>query len=358
MINTNQQLMIDEEANWQAVLKRDAAFDGKIYYGVRSTGVYCKPSCPSRRPGRAQVIFFASPADAEQAGFRACRRCRPDELFAGSARAELAERAIRLIESQVEDPLPLDELGRQLGVNPYHLHRVFKEVTGLTPRQYAAARRMEQFKSNVKEGEQVTSAMYGAGYSSNSRLYETATSRLGMTPASYRRGGTGMDIRYTIVECYLGRLLVAATQRGVCAVSFADEDQALVDFVKSEYPAARLQRDDTFLKEQVSTLLDYLSGAHPALQLPLDLQATAFQLRVWEELRRIPYGETRTYSQVAESIGNPKAVRAVANACANNPAALVTPCHRVVRSDGTLGGYRYGEARKQALLAREQKKLH
>ena len=251
--------------------------------------------------------------------------------------------------------MPLDELGRQLGVSPYHLHRVFKQVTGLTPHQYAAALRLEQFKTNVKEGEQVTPALYGAGYGSNSRLYETAASRLGMTPASYRRGGKNMDIRYTFIECSLGRMLVAATHRGVCAVSFSDDEDALLEFLKGEYPAASLRRDDTFLKDQVCALLDYLGGIHPALELPLDLQATAFQMRVWEELRRIPYGETRTYSQVAASIGRPKAVRAVANACAANPAVLVTPCHRVVRGDGSPGGYRWGEMRKQALLALEQK---
>jgi AraC family transcriptional regulator, regulatory protein of adaptative response / methylated-DNA-[protein]-cysteine methyltransferase len=269
---------------------------------------------------------------------------------------EVIEKAMQVIDANVDATLPLDALSQELHISPSHLHRLFKSATGLTPRQYAAGQRLEKFKAQVRGGQPVTQAMYEAGYSSSSRLYEGASERMGMTPAAYRRGGQGMDVHYTIVDTYLGRMLVAATTQGICAVSFGDEDGNLETFLRSEYPAASLSRDDTSFKVWVDELLKNLEGAQPRLVLPLDLQATAFQLRVWEELRKIPYGETRSYSEVARAMGEPKAARAVANACANNPAAIVTPCHRVVRSDGQPGGYRWGMPRKQALLARERSK--
>ena len=348
------QLLLDEQSCWQAVQTRDVRFNGLVYYGVRSTGIYCRPTCPSRRPGREQIEFFLSYEDAEKAGYRPCRRCQPRQALNPDSQVELVTRACRLMEANLGESLTLNELGRQLSVSPYHLHRMFKAVTGVTPHQFAAAHRVKEFKTQIKGGSDLITAMVEAGYSSNSRLYENAAGQLGMTPASYRRGGSGLQINYTIVNSSLGRLLVAATGRGICAVSFADEDARLEAFLKSEYPAANLKRDDILLKEWVNTILEYLDGSHPNLDLPLDVQATAFQLRVWEELRRIPYGETRTYSQVAQAIGQPEAVRAVGHACAVNPAALVTPCHRVVRTDGGLGGYRWGLERKQALLAKEQ----
>ncbi len=267
---------------------------------------------------------------------------------------EVIEKAMQVIDANIEAALPLEALSQELHISPSHLHRLFKSATGLTPRQYAAGQRLEKFKAQVRGGQAVTQAMYEAGYSSSSRLYEGAAGRLGMTPASYRRGGQGMDIRYTIVDTYLGRMLVAATAQGICAVSFGDEDHNLEAFLRAEYPAARLSRDNAAFKSWVDALLEHLNGAQPRLALPLDLQATAFQLRVWEELRKIPYGETRSYAEVAKAIGEPKAAHAVANACASNPAAIVTPCHRVVRSDGQPGGYRWGTPRKQALLARER----
>jgi AraC family transcriptional regulator of adaptative response/methylated-DNA-[protein]-cysteine methyltransferase len=267
---------------------------------------------------------------------------------------EVIEKAMQVIDANVDSTLPLDALSQELHISPSHLHRLFKSATGLTPRQYAAGQRLEKFKAQVRGGQAVTQAMYEAGYSSSSRLYEGASTRLGMTPAAYRRGGQGMDIRYTIVDTYLGHMLVAATAQGICAVSFGNEDNKLEAFLRAEYPAASLSRDDTSFKLWVDALLKYLEGDQPRLALPLDLQATAFQLRVWEELRKIPYGETRSYAEVARALGEPKAARAVANACASNPAAIVTPCHRVVRSDGKSGGYRWGEQRKQALLEHER----
>jgi len=360
---TDQSLtLLDEATCWSAVQARDSRYDGLFVYAVRSTGIYCKPTCPSRRPNRAQVIFFTSCAAAEAAGFRACRRCKPQDSLNTPAepdaftrsQAEVIEKAMQVIDANVDTTLPLEALSQELHISPSHLHRLFKSATGLTPRQYAAGQRLEKFKAQVRGGQAVTEAMYEAGYSSSSRLYENAAGRLGMTPASYRRGGQGMDIRYTIVDTYLGRMLVAATAQGICAVSFGEEDASLESFLRSEYPAASLSRDDAAFKSWMDALLEHLEGVQPRLILPLDLQATAFQLRVWEELRKIPYGETRSYAEVARAIGEPKAVRAVANACASNPAAIVTPCHRVVRSDGQPGGYRWGMQRKQALLARER----
>jgi len=346
---------MDEETMWQAVLGRDTRFDGNFVYAVQSTGVYCRPGCPARRPRREQVSFYATCDETEKAGYRACKRCRPqEEALALSARVEVVERACRLIESTIESPPSLEELGKALVISPSHLHRLFKAVTGITPHQYAAGQRLMKFKERVRQGDDLTTALYAAGYGSSSRLYENAASRLGMTPASYRRGGQGKEIFYVIMGTPLGRMLVAATGRGICAVSFGEDDEQLKGFLRNEYPAAILKQNDQALNGWVTALLDHLEGNQPHLALPLDLQATAFQLKVWEELRRIPYGETRTYAEVACAIGQPKAVRAVANACGANPTVLVTPCHRVVRSDGAPGGYRWGVERKQALLEKEK----
>jgi len=343
-----------EESFWQAVQARDERFNGVFVYAVHSTGIYCKPSCPARRPRRQQVAFFSSCDAAEAAGFRPCRRCQPRLALSQDQQVELIQRACGLIDANIEQPPALAALSQKLNLSSSYLQRLFKSVTGLTPHQYAAGQRLKQFKSNVKAGDDLTTAMYAAGYGSSSRLYEKAPGSLGMTPASYRRGGQGMEIHYTIVDSYLGRMLAAATRQGVCAVSFGKADAELEEFLRREYPAAVLERDDTFLKSWVDALVEHLAGTRPYLELPLDLQATAFQLRVWEELRKIPYGETRTYTEVAQAIGRPRAVRAVANACAANPAVIVTPCHRVVRSDGSLGGYRWGVERKKALLKHEQ----
>ena len=351
----NQPIIVsDEILYWDAVQNRDSRYNGIFVYAVRSTGVYCRPTCPSRRPRREQVVFFNSFDEAEAAGFRPCQRCHPRVDVSPDDPQEIVRRACQLLEENLVNPLTLEMLGRKLHLSPSYLHRIFKAATGLTPRQYALGKRLEHFKSGLKDGKDVTTALYDAGFSSSSRLYEGAASRLGMTPAVYRRGGQGMQIHYTIASTYLGRMLVAATTQGICAVSFGDEDAQLETFLRAEYPAAAVERDAEGLDAWVKALLAHLEGQQPDLSLPLDLQATAFQQRVWAELRKIPYGETRSYADVAGAIGQPQAVRAVANACARNPAVLVTPCHRVVRSDGSLGGYRWGIQRKQALLAHER----
>jgi AraC family transcriptional regulator of adaptative response/methylated-DNA-[protein]-cysteine methyltransferase len=347
---------IDEETRWRAVETRDANFDGIFFYGVRSTGVYCKPSCPSRRPRRAQVAFFASEDEAEAKKFRACRRCRPREREARDTRREMIEHACRLIEAATpEEGWPsLATLGATLGVSRYYLQREFKKIVGVSPRQYAVAHRIKQFKSRVKEGESVIDAMNEAGYGSSSRLYEQTNAELGMTPASYARGGAGASINFTVAACELGRILVAATSRGLCAVRLGDSDAELEATLRTEFPGAEISCDPQALGAYVEAILQHLAGRQTSLALPLDVRATAFQRRVWEELRRIPFGSTRSYAEVAESIGQPTATRAVAGACAANPVALVTPCHRVVRGDGSLSGYRWGADRKAKLLAQEQ----
>ncbi len=345
---------IDEEIRWRAVQTRDAKFNGIFVYGVRSTGIYCKPSCASRKPRRERVTFFPSCEEAEAAGFRACRRCQPRNVSARAPQTEMVIRACRLIEESKDDSISLAKLGAELGISPHHLQRIFKSITGVSPRQYAAAHRLEQFKTQIRRGEGVTGAMYDAGYGSSSRLYEKAPEQLGMTPKTYARGGRGMNINYTIADSPLGKLLVATTERGICAVTLGDAETELEASLVREYPNADIRRDGNGSGEAIEQLLGYLGGDERRLDLPLDLQATAFQLSVWEELRRIPYGSTRSYSEVAEGLGQPKAVRAVARACATNPVALVTPCHRVVKQDGSLSGYRWGVERKAKLLAREQ----
>lgn len=344
----------DNDVFWQAVLSRDTRFDGRIFFGVRSTGIYCRPSCPARRPRREQVVFFHIPEAAESAGFRSCRRCRPRIASTADPQVEMVRRACRYIEEHLDTLPTLEALSAHTGVSPYHLHRVFKRVAGITPRQYAEACRLSKFKTRVKKGESVTGAMYDAGYGSSSRLYERAPSQLGMTPADYRRGGKGTRISYTTAGCSLGRLLVAATEKGVCAVRLGDSNAELEADLLSEYPAADVQRNDETLSKWVEQILNYLEGVQPHLDLPLDVQATAFQWSVWEKLCEIPYGSTRSYREIAKAIGRPTASRAVARAIATNPVALVVPCHRVVREDKSLGGYRWGVERKQALLEREK----
>ena len=345
-----------ESKYWRAARARDARWDGSFVFAVRSTGIYCRPSCPARRPARKQVIFFALPEAAEQAGFRPCRRCQPREAPARNPSLELVRRVCRVIETDLEEPYTLQTLGLHMGVSPGHLQRTFKRLMGITPRQYADARRLDKLKGRLREGQNVTRALYEAGYGSSSRLYEQAAAQLGMTPATYRRGGRGMEIGYTIVKGRLGRLLVAATERGICMVSLGDAAAQLAAALRREYPNATIHREASGVAPWAKTIQKYLRGNQPRLNLPLDVEATAFQRRVWEELRRIPYGDTRSYQEVARAIGQPRAVRAVARACATNPVSVVIPCHRVVRSDGSLGGYRWGLERKQALLATETRK--
>ncbi|MBF6614184.1 MAG: bifunctional DNA-binding transcriptional regulator/O6-methylguanine-DNA methyltransferase Ada [Chloroflexi bacterium] len=351
-------LATQEEAKWRSVLDRDKNADGAFVYAVRSTGVYCRPSCPSRRPQRQQVLFFAQPRAAEQAGFRPCLRCKPIGLKEDDPNVEIIEQVRSFIEQHLlEERAPtLAEMGAHANTSPYHLQRTFKRIMGVTPRQYAHACRVAILKKELKKGESVTKALYEAGYSSSSRLYEQAPSQLGMTPATYRQGGAGMQISYAIVDSPLGRLLVAATTMGVCAVSIGGDDSALEAEVNAEYPAAQISRDEARLAPYVNAILNHLQGTHPHLDLPLDVQATAFQMRVWDELRKIPYGDTRSYSEVAQAIGEPGAVRAVARACATNRVALVIPCHRVIARGGKLNGYRWSIERKRALLEMEKER--
>lgn len=356
----------DGAARWQAVQSRDRSADGAFVYAVRSTGIYCRPSCPSRKPQRKQVVFFALAEAAEQKGFRACRRCRPRAVPVADPKIATVARVCREIEAHIlADPgidadsdsrLTLAHLSRSAGMSTHQLERAFRATIGITPRQYADAQRMRRLKSRLKKGDNVTTALYEAGFGSSSRLYERAPAHLGMTPAAYRRGGEGMHIDYTIVDSPLGRLLVGATERGISALYLGGSDDKLNAAIKKEYPRAELRRDDKgpdSLGEWVEEVLEHLRGHKPNLEMPTDVQATAFQRRVWEELRRIPYGATRTYTQVAQAIGKPAAVRAVARACATNPVSVVVPCHRVVRGDGNLAGYRWGIGRKQALLEQE-----
>jgi AraC family transcriptional regulator of adaptative response/methylated-DNA-[protein]-cysteine methyltransferase len=341
------------DARWQAVLAHDRRADGRFVYAVRSTGVYCRPSCPSRRPRRHVVTFFDAPADAERAGFRACRRCRPDETAAADPWIEKIRRACVYL-ANVDGHPSLATLARRVGGSPYHLQRNFKRLVGVSPREYAEACRLRKVKRRLRQGEGVTGAMLDAGYGSSSRFYERAAPMLGMAPSTYRRGGAGMSIRYTIVDSPLGRLLVGATPRGVCAVAMGTSDADLERALAREYPAAAIAADEGSLSQWTTEILAHLAGRQPRLDLPLDVQATAFQWQVWEALRRIPYGETRTYGEIAKTIGRPRAVRAVARACATNPVALAIPCHRVVSTGGGASGYRWGVSRKKTLLAHER----
>lgn len=342
-----------DEVCWNAVLARDAARDGEFVFAVSTTGVYCRPSCPARRPRREKVQFFARPEQAERAGYRACLRCRPKAL-SGNGQADRVKAICRYIEQHLDEPITLARLGREFHQSPFHLQRQFKAVLGVTPRDYADSCRLRELKQNLQSGENVTRAMYDAGYGSSSRLYERTASQLGMTPDKYRRGAIAASIRYAIADSALGKMLVAATDRGVCAIQFGDNDSELLEGLKREFPFATRKADEAGLQAWTKTLLAQMDGKAGDGALPLDIRATAFQRRVWKHLQLIPFGATRSYSQVARGIGQPTAARAVARACATNPVAVAIPCHRVVREDGALGGYRWGIERKKALLAREQ----
>jgi AraC family transcriptional regulator of adaptative response/methylated-DNA-[protein]-cysteine methyltransferase len=345
---------LNDEQLWQAVVSKDARFDGQFVFAVTSTGVYCRPSCPSRRAHRERVKFFELPAAAEQAGFRACLRCQPQRARILDPQIELVQRVCRLLNESDSESLKLAELAAHAGISVFHLQRTFKKVMGISPRQYLTARRFGSFKQLVRKGESVTSSLYESGFNSSSRLYEHAAEELGMTPATYSRGGRGVAISYTTVDSSLGRLLIATTERGVCAVKMGDSDPDLESDLREEFPAAQIERDDSGLRDTVQKVLAHLDRNEPRVDLPLDIRSTAFQRQVWEKLREIPYGETVSYADVARALGNPGAVRAVGRACATNPVALVIPCHRVVREDKSLGGYRWGLERKKKLLEKER----
>jgi AraC family transcriptional regulator of adaptative response/methylated-DNA-[protein]-cysteine methyltransferase len=340
-----------DEKRWISVLSRDRTRDGAFVFAVTTTGIYCRPSCPARRPRPENVRFFDRPKDAEKAGFRACRRCRPDA--SRDPRAAWIERVCRRIEEGRGERISLAELSDAAGVSPYHLQRTFKAVVGVTPRQFAESLRASSLRAQLKGGRAVTEATYEAGYGSMSRVYEQADVRLGMTPGTYGRGGKGMRIAYALARSSLGRVLVAATERGVSAIYLGDDDRTLEAALREEYPAAEVRRDDPAIGPWLEAVLRAVEGDPPAADLPLDVQATAFQWRVFQALREIPRGKTRTYAEIARAIGEPRATRAVARACATNRIGVVIPCHRVIASDGSLSGYRWGALRKAKLLERE-----
>jgi AraC family transcriptional regulator, regulatory protein of adaptative response / methylated-DNA-[protein]-cysteine methyltransferase len=343
------------DPRWTAVETRDRRYDGVFFFAVRSTGVYCRPSCPARRPDPRRVDFFAAPEAAEEAGFRACLRCRPREAGHGDPAVALTRRGCALLHEETEEKPALAGLARRLGVAPERLQRAFRRVLGITPREYAETRRWGALKAGLRGGRSVTHALYDAGYGSASRVYESAGARLGMTPAQYGRGGRGMAIGYRVVASPLGRLLVAATPRGVCMVSLGDSDRALLAALRDEYPAAELRAGGAEMTRWIVPLVRSLRAGESAPDLPLDVRATAFQGRVWRALREIPRGQTRTYAEIARAIGRPGAARAVGRACGSNPVSLVIPCHRAVGADGSLTGYRWGVERKRRLLAAEAK---
>lgn len=342
--------MLNEDVLWKALTVRDPRWDGVFVYGVPSTRIYCRPTCPSRRPKRPGIRYFPAPAAAEAAGFRACRRCRPTAPATLPPRIDRVRRTCVEIAARPDERVTLAALARAVDVSPHHLLRTFKQTLGISPREYADACRLGCLKAGLRSGIGVAAATYDAGYGSASRVYERSSSTLGMTPAAYASGGTGVNVHYTTTNCPLGRLLVAATPRGICAVKLGDRDETLEAELRAEYPAASISAANGQLHRWVDGILRSLQSGAPDARLPLDVRATAFQRLVWRELQQIPRGNTRSYRDVARRIGRPSAVRAVARACATNPVALIVPCHRVVRDDGGLGGYHWGIERKRALL--------
>lgn len=345
---------LSEDEKWRAVLSRDNRFDGAFVFAVRSTGIYCRPSCPARRSTRDKMSFFPGSAEAEQSGFRSCHRCQPRQATA-SPRSQLVDQVCKFIEANLQKKLTLKILGSQVGLSPYHFQRTFKKALGVSPRQYVEARRLARMKSSLKRGETVNDSLYDAGFSSRSRVYENVAGGFGVNPGEFRRGGQGLRIEYGIINSPLGRLLVAVTERGVCAVCIGDSDTFVEQSLVEDYPAAELHRDDEGVRKWTSSFERYLQGEYPSLDLPVDVRATAFQSKVWKAIQAIPSGKTATYSQIADQLGKPNATRAVARACATNPVALVIPCHRVVGKDGGLHGYRWGLHRKKTLLELEQR---
>ena len=343
---------IENDPRWTAIVARDVRADGTFYYSVETTGVYCRPSCASR-PARPQnVAFHATRAAAERAGFRPCRRCKPDQPSLLEQHAAKVTEACRLIETSEELP-NLEALANHVQLSVYHFHRVFKAITGLTPKAYAAAHRARRVRDELDRSASVTAAIFDAGYNSNGRFYEKSDQLLGMTPTDYRAGGTNAQIRFAIGECSLGSILVACSERGICAILLGDDPSALAHDLQDKFPRATLIGGDTDFEQLVAKVVGFVEAPELGLDLPLDVRGTAFQQRVWQALRKIPAGTTASYSDIAERIGSPKAVRAVAQACASNNLAVAIPCHRVVRNDGALSGYRWGVERKRTLLDRE-----
>lgn len=338
---------------WKAVQERDEAADGSFYCAVRTTGVYCRPSCPARRPRRANVAFFPTWADAERAGFRACRRCHPKRAGEPHPHAALVVQACRQIETAEKLP-SLAGLASAAGMSPWHFQRLFKRMTGVTPKAYAAQRRAERIRAELAAASSATRAIFAAGFGSTGRFYQESGQLLGMTAKAFRQGGDGTEICFAIGQCSLGSILVAATERGVCAIQMGDDRDTLVRALQQRFPRAVLRAGDATFDKTVASVVGLVESPRAGLDLPLDVRGTAFQHRVWQALRQIPLGTTVTYAELAARVGQPTAQRAVAQACGANPVAVVIPCHRVVRTDGGLGGYRWGVDRKDELLRREQ----
>jgi AraC family transcriptional regulator of adaptative response/methylated-DNA-[protein]-cysteine methyltransferase len=342
----------DDRSRWAAVCGRDGAADGAFFYSVSSTGVYCRPSCPSRLPRRENVAFHASPAAAELAGFRACKRCRPGDARWQDRHARIVADACRSIDIADHEP-NLASLARAAGMSRFHFHRLFKQLVGVTPKAYATARKAARVRDELRHGGSVTTALYNAGYATSGRFYETSQHVLGMTPVTFKSGGTGTEIRFAVKACSLGHVLVAATPKGICSISVADDPRQLVRELRQQFPQAAIAGDRRF-DSVVAAVIDVVDAITPELRLPLDVRGTSFQHRVWKALRAIPYGRTITYGQLAAAIGMPAASRAVARACASNPVAIAIPCHRVVSQGRGIGGYRWGVERKQTLIDREK----
>jgi AraC family transcriptional regulator, regulatory protein of adaptative response / methylated-DNA-[protein]-cysteine methyltransferase len=342
-----------DEQRWDAVTRRDPAADGNFYYAVRTTGVYCRPSCGARPARRENVSFHMSPEAAERAGFRPCKRCRPDQASAREQHSALIAAACHQL--QTVDPQPgLQTLADAAGMSRFHFHRLFKQLTGLTPKAYAQAHRTRRVQQELASGSSVTDAIYAAGYNSNSRFYATSSADLGMKPSHLRQGGRNERIRFAVAATSLGSVLVAATQRGVCAILLGDDPQALLEDLQDRFRSAELVGADAEFEQWVARVIGLIEAPRAGADLPLDLQGTAFQQRVWQALRHVPPGATITYAQLAQKLGAPKAVRAVAQACGANPLAVAIPCHRVIRTDGSVCGYRWGVDRKRTLLERER----
>jgi AraC family transcriptional regulator of adaptative response/methylated-DNA-[protein]-cysteine methyltransferase len=351
----NELARVASDELWVAVQKKDRRYDGKFVFAVASTGIFCVPSCPSRRARKENVVFFSRPEEAEAAGFGACLRCKPKDEGARSRQKRTIDEVCSFIDKNPDRKVTLAVLSDRLGISPFHLQRTFKRAVGITPRQYAEKSKLDTAKLLLKRGESVRKSTYGAGHNSVSWLYSNGEGILGMDPSSYKEGGAGMRISYHITGCRLGRLLVAGTDHGVCAVSLGDSDETLRLRLRNEYPNAEIGGDDDKPTGWVDRILTYIEATRPhhLHDLPLDIRATSFQYRVWRELRSIPCGWTKSYTEIARRVGSPKATRAVANACAANPVAIVIPCHRAVRKSGELGGYRRGPERKRALLEKE-----
>lgn len=344
--------LTDEEL-WQAVLQKDGTVSEQFVYAVKTTGVYCRSDCPARLPLRKNVAFFATPQEAQAAGYRACRRCQPDRVSLAERHAEKVAQACRLIET-AETPFPLNELAEKVGLSAYHFHRLFKAQTGVTPKAYSTAHRNKRVRESLSESKTVTEAIYAAGYNSNSRFYESSNASLGMSPNLFRDGGGGTTIRFALGECWLGTILVAASEKGICAILLGDDPETLIHDLEDQFDQAELIGGDADFEKIVAMVVGFVNDPTLGLDLPLDIRGTAFQQRVWAALRQIPVGSTATYTEIAERIGQPKSVRAVAGACAANTLAVAIPCHRVIRTDGSLSGYRWGIERKGTLLQREQ----